>query len=163
MTDNQFFHHAATRWALDAGANPVELVRDWSAGRATPVRIGTAWEVVRITTSVGREALARLRKQQFLVGPVLSIPARATLEVVVPLGTAASWPTLPERYRYVTATAGTMLCPPPRRRPAGGRKWIAAPGSRPPMTDGHLLCEAVAATIASHRHALAIARAEVAE
>ncbi|ONI48531.1 hypothetical protein [Streptomyces sp. IB2014 011-1] len=137
-------------WAIDAGADPGALAAAWGAGRPAPIPIGRTWDIIRLSPSLGAQALARTRHLG-RVGPVLRTTASRTFEVVVPLGTAHSWPHLPGT---CAVSSGALLCPPPtatvgRPDTAGsGRLWICSPLSGVDPTDPHALCEGAAAALA---------------
>lgn len=139
----------AARWFIEAGAEAGPLYRAWNQGAAADVPIGHLWDVVRVTTRLGVDAIARVRRIGGQVGPVVEMPVRSTVEFIVPPGTAATWPEM----TGTRATARGMLrCPPPHvtqasgLRSIGGR-WIVPPLYVPATTDADALCEAVAAAL----------------
>lgn len=86
---------SAVSWAVAAGAQEDELLAAWSWGRALAAPTGKGWDMVRVLTPVGREVLGQFRSDGVVVGPVLGVPPRNTVEFVVPAGTVRSWPSLP--------------------------------------------------------------------
>ncbi|WP_438297871.1 hypothetical protein [Streptomyces sp. HUAS TT7] len=142
--------HRSLTWTA-AGAPGIEVRRRWNAGQETDLPIGLApWEILRVTTPVAVEALARMRARAVPLGPVLNNPPRRTVEILVPSGTAAAWPALPGT-RCVER--GLIRCPPPHITAVCGRRtaryWIIPPGPTvPETTDSDALCEAVTEAIA---------------
>lgn len=147
---------AATAWATAAGAAADDVLKGWRAGRLAEVPIGPRWDVVRVTDGLGFAALTRLQEAGAPIGPVLETRPFAALEIVVPSGTATSWPT---PLRFTTCVRrGLLRCPAPDAtiatgRGAGGRSWVIPPialllpltAAPAPWTDGDALCEAVVA------------------
>lgn len=134
-------------WRLDAPAGP-SLRAAWSVRRTLPVRI-TGADVVRIASSTWAETHAILRERGTPCGPVLVNLPRAVVEVAVPLGTAARWPTLPT----TRCVPGAIVrCPAPSIHArdglqVDGRTWLYPPvfddPQVPDVTDGHALADAV--------------------
>ncbi|MFD9850501.1 hypothetical protein [Streptomyces parvus] len=142
---------STARWIIDSGVQTEHLHRAWATGRAAQVPIGHGWDVVRVTRTLGRAALARAQRDGTTIGPVLETPARDALEFPVPPGTAAAWPLLPDTR---AASSGEFRCPAPwitaadRRRSRCGRVWLIPP-TITVLTDANALCEAVAAALAT--------------
>ncbi|MFB6668513.1 hypothetical protein [Streptomyces parvus] len=140
---------AAARWMTESGAQLAHVQQAWTTGRLAEVPIGRLWDVVRITDRLGRMTLARAAALGAPIGPVLEVPARGVVEVVVPPGTAAAWPALP----WTTAAAsGHLICPVPPMHRAGGRgraprHWLVPPVGPHLATDPDALCESVAAEL----------------
>ncbi|WP_425824594.1 hypothetical protein [Streptomyces fractus] len=96
-------------------------------------------EVLRIRRSLAFHVLAVLKERGIPCGPVLDNRARAALEVLVPDGTAATWPALPG----TRCVAGAHLPSPARRA------WIwPTDPSATVSTDPDALCEAVTVALA---------------
>lgn len=137
-------HGRAESWT--PGAEPGEgLQRAWFLGRCGTVRI-TGAEVLRVSGTVAVAALAVLEASGMPLGPILANRARSAAEIVVAVGTRATWPALPCTNCVEDAV---MRCPAPgvtaaSRRHTGGRTWICAPAlERPATTDSDVLCEAI--------------------
>ncbi|MFD4020645.1 MULTISPECIES: hypothetical protein [Bacteria] len=150
----------AARWMTEAGAQLAHLHRAWTTGALAEVPIGHLWDVVRITDRLGRLALARAAMLNAAIGPVLEVPARGVVEVVVPPGTAAAWP----KMRGTCAVAsGHLICPvPPMRRAGGGgrrpRHWLVPPTGPHYATDPDALCESVAVELLRYARAAELLR-----
>ncbi|MGW2793625.1 hypothetical protein ACWC9H_27350 [Streptomyces sp. NPDC001251] len=133
------------------GTPSADVHRRWGAGLDADLPIGAApWEVLRVTVTTATEALARLQARAVPLGPALAVPPRRTVEILVPVGTAAVWPALPGT-RCVER--GLIRCPPPQPPGTCGRRtarhWIIPPGPTVPATTASdPLCEAVAEAIA---------------
>ncbi|MEU9535825.1 hypothetical protein AB0D00_26395 [Streptomyces sp. NPDC048213] len=146
----------AAEWFVAAGISNVDLYRAWERGAVAEVPNGALWDSVRITTRLGHDVVRRLQSNGVDLGPVLEAPLRGALEFLVPLGTAASWPSLTATF---PTQRGYTLCPPPHMtatsglRSTGARRWIVPPLA-PATTDGDLLCEAVAAVSATRAIAI---------
>ncbi|WP_037859663.1 hypothetical protein [Streptomyces sp. NRRL F-5065] len=151
----------AARWFIEAGAEAGPLYRAWNRGAAADVPIGHLWDVVRVTTRLGTDVLARVRGIGAELGPVLETPVRSAVEFVVTPGTAATWP---DMIGTRAAARGMLRCPPPHvtatsgLRSTGARRWIVPPSYVPATTDADALCEAVAAALV-HRATAALALA----
>ncbi|WP_331719445.1 hypothetical protein [Streptomyces sp. NBC_01174] len=133
-------------------ALPLDIGAATAGAEARPVRIGTTWDVVRITARLGIDALDRLRAIEAPVGPVLHTPLRSAVEFLVAPGEAPSWPHL--RGTRAVST-GVLLYPPPHvtvashGRSTDARRWIVAPADPLTLTDADALCEAVTTAIAA--------------
>ncbi|OII64296.1 hypothetical protein BJP40_00040 [Streptomyces sp. CC53] len=151
----------AARWFIEAGAEARPLYQAWNRGAAADVPIGNLWDIVRVTSRLGADVIARVRRHGAELGPVLETPARGAVEFVVPPGTAATWPDL---MGTIAAARGVLRCPPPHvtaasgLRSTGARRWIVPPLYAPATTDANALCEAVAAAL-MHRATAALALA----
>lgn len=113
------------------------------------------WEVVRISDAIATDVLLRMLEQGIPLGPVWRTRSRAVVEVVVPLGTTATWPLARLSPWVVCTRPPRTVCPPPQRFD----RWITRPSDhgRPPATDPDALVEAITAAIARAR--LATSRA----
>ncbi|WP_043235402.1 hypothetical protein [Streptomyces violaceusniger] len=78
--------HTPTALAVAAGARLSDVEWAWRTGRAAEVPIGTAWDVTRVTGTIGAVALQRLRAGGTALGLVLEVPLRATVEFLAPPG-----------------------------------------------------------------------------
>ncbi|MGW1666189.1 hypothetical protein [Streptomyces microflavus] len=140
---------AAALWMTESGARVAQIEQAWTSGTLAEVPIGHLWDVVRISDRLGRMALARAAALGAPIGPVLEVPARGVVEVIVPPGTAATWPAL----RWTrAASSGHLLCPVPPMHRAGGRgrrprHWLVPPIGPHLTTDPDALCESVAAEL----------------
>jgi hypothetical protein len=141
----------AVSWAVAAGAHEAEVRRTWQVGRTAEIPTGRLWDVLRMTTRIGTDTLHRLKARDVRVGPILEVPARASLEILVPRGTSRVWPPL---LNTVCVDRGAMRWPSPAmtvesgRRAPCGRRWIVAPSPhRQPATDADDLCETAAAAL----------------
>lgn len=144
----------ALSWAVAAGASADTVRGAWSTGWSAEVPVGRLWEVVRVNRAYGLLALERLRHREVRLGLVLEVLPRATVEFLVPVGSARSWPPL---LLAPCADAGTMSWPPPNAAPwtglrsVCGRRWLAVPPvGRALTTDADALCEAIGSALA-HR------------
>lgn len=148
----------AVAWATAAGAAVGDVLHAWRKGQAADVPIGSLWDVLRVTSTIGFGALDRLMSAAVLLGPILEVREIGVLEFVVPAGTATSWPAL---YGTTCVDHGNLRCPAPRvtigaGRAQSGRSWLVPPvrvempltPAPQPWTDDDLLCEAVAAATA---------------
>ncbi|MFB8441210.1 ATP-binding protein [Streptomyces niveus] len=108
------------------------------------------WEVVRISDAIGGDVLVRLLERGTPLGPVWQTRSRGVIEVVVPQGTAATWPLAHLSPWVVCARPSWVNCPPSRRL---HRRWITRPDDirRRPATDPVALCEAITAAIVRAR------------
>ena len=113
-------------------------------------------DVVRIGSTLAGNALAALRERGIRRGPALANLPRCCVEVVVPRGTAATWPAL--RHTWCIEAA-VMRCPSPAVTsssglyPVDGRLWLTPPtAGTPAKTDADELAEAV--TVALVRRAM---------
>ncbi|MGW1674545.1 ATP-binding protein [Streptomyces sp. NPDC002324] len=119
------------------------LRQAWTRGRTETVTVIGA-DVLRVTTSVGVKALALLMQQGIPLGPVLHTNPRRTVEIIVPAGTARTWPGLP----LTTCVAGAVVrAPAPevtalKGRRTDGRCWFVPPGDKA-STDPAALAEAI--------------------
>ncbi|GGX36693.1 hypothetical protein [Streptomyces chryseus] len=140
----------AARRFIEAGAASEPLYRAWRLGAAADVPIGQLWDVVRVTTRLGFDAVDRVRRAGVELGPVLDTPARGAVEFIVPPGTATTWP---QMLGTRAVSTGILRCPPPHitlasgRGSTGGRRWIMPPLYAPATTDADALCEAVAGAL----------------
>src|SRR5690348_15529175 len=100
----------AVKWATTAGASVGDVLHAWHTGRSVHVPIGRDWDVIRVTAEIGWGALALMRRNDHDFGPVVMSRPRRTLEIVVPAGTAAAWPTL-DRFTCVAVARGQLRCP----------------------------------------------------
>jgi hypothetical protein len=168
MIDNTFSY--ALRWAVASGAEENDVRGAWVTGRAVDVPIGPTWEVLRATTTVGRDVIRHLRARRVPLGPTLWVPPRATVEFVLPSGACAEWQ--PHRSavgRVVKVVSeGTIRWPAPDvtdaadRQAACGRRWIVPPRlTGEPHTPIRPLAEAIAYTLAHHNAAAEAARQAV--
>lgn len=137
-------------WQPGAAPGP-NLCRSWSVGCSGAVQI-TGADVVRISRCVADDALAVLRERGVPLGPVLLTIPRACVEVIVPIGTAATWPALPYT-RCVSAAV--MRLPAPTLTgsfpPVDGRVWLTPPtADAQASTDADELTEAVAVALVRH-------------
>ncbi|MER6160328.1 ATP-binding protein [Streptomyces sp. NPDC001868] len=130
--------------AWTPGQEPGPKLRQaWATGRTEPVTV-TGADVLRVTTSVGVKALALLMQQGIPLGPVLHTDPRKAVEIVVPAGTARTWPGLP----LTTCIAGAVVrAPAPevtalKGRRTDGRTWFVPPGEEA-ATDPGALAEAI--------------------
>ncbi|MFC9068729.1 hypothetical protein [Streptomyces harbinensis] len=140
-------------WVAAAGANPQDVAESWFLDLAAPVPVGRTWHVVRVTRTLGCMALGRLTDQRAAVGPVLDVPLRGTIEFIVEVGAAPSWPNL---HGTIAVGKGTSKLPAPHllmgradSRAQCGRRWLSR--CRPeiiPHTDSATLAEALAACAA---------------
>jgi hypothetical protein len=124
---------------------------EWLAGRTAEVVVGHRWEVLRIARPIGDHMLSLCCARGITLGPILETVPRAAMEIVVALGTAATWSALPAT-RCVCVGAGMIRCPAPSvtGRRIGGRRWIVPPDVRRPFhTDADALCELVTQAIAT--------------
>ncbi|MFR9676896.1 hypothetical protein [Streptomyces sp. TR02-1] len=142
----------ALEWATRSGAHEAEVNIAWRTGHAVSVPVGRCWEVVRATRTLGIDTVLRLQAHGLWLGPVLEVPPRGTVEILVPTGTARTWPALPGT---VCTARGTMRSPAPYLTAAGGhrarcgRRWIVPPLlPAPATTDPDALCETAAAALA---------------
>ncbi len=144
---------AALAWAVAAGARESAVFDAWRAGRCADVPIGRLWDVAQFTRTLGLDAVSRLHADGVPLGPVLEVPLRATVEVLVRAGTARHWPGLLGTY---CIGVGKIRCPAPQltrasgHRAASGRHWIVPPGRAAQVTDAEALVER-AATATVHR------------
>ena len=143
---------AVTPWTPGAEPRP-DLRLAWESGAAPVVRVKGV-EVLRISDVIASEVLAVLKTQGVPVGPVLINVPRRCIEVLVPLGSAATWTPQPH-----TGCAGTALmrCPAPEiTRASGrwvaGRTWTRNPGAG--TTSAGALAEAVPEATARWHSAL---------
>ncbi|MEV0012724.1 hypothetical protein [Streptomyces sp. NPDC047973] len=131
---------------------PLDIGAATAGAEARPVRIGVAWDVVRITARLGVDTLIRLQAMGAPVGPVLHTPLRSAVEYLVTPGEAVSWPHL--RGTRAVST-GVLLYPPPHitvaspARSTDARRWIVAPADPLTLTDADALCEAVTTAMAA--------------
>ncbi|MDW8478335.1 ATP-binding protein [Streptomyces scabiei] len=135
---------SAEEWT--PGEEPGPLLRlAWKKGRTERVTV-TGADVVRVTTSVGVKALAILMQQGIPLGPVLYTDPRRAVEILVPEGTARTWPGLP----LTRCVAGAAVRPPAPEvttltgRRTEGRTWFVPPGGEETATDPAALAEAIA-------------------
>ncbi|MFI6341212.1 hypothetical protein [Streptomyces sp. NPDC050535] len=106
-------------------------------------------DVLRIHFLISADVLAVLRDRRLSRGAVLCNVRRRCVEMLVPPGTAATWPALP--YTVCVADA-VMCCPSPEvtsvsGRGADGRVWTAPPAAAVTTTDADALAEAVATVL----------------
>ncbi|WP_051722764.1 hypothetical protein [Streptomyces albus] len=142
--------------ATAAGA-PAGTVGDaWRTGAAAEVPVGRTWDVLRVTATVGSDALNRLRCRNIALGPVLDVRPRGTVEFLVAPGLASYWPDL---RCTVWADRGFVRWPAPSlswatgRRARCGRSWVVPPSCPSPYTaDADALCEAVVASLLDRIH-----------
>jgi hypothetical protein len=143
----------AVSWVVAAGVLESNVLAAWRAGRAVRVPTGRVWDVVRVVDQTGQAALARLAAGHVPVGPVLTVPARRTVEFLVSPGTWRSWP-LGLTGVVCPGPGSASRLPAPDRTHAGaarcGRRWLSPPRPRQPFTDADVLCEVLAAAVA-HR------------
>jgi hypothetical protein len=141
-------------YAVAAGAPKTEVLGAWDAGRAVPVPTGVLWDVVRVVRPAGIQAVDRLRTAGDIVGPVLDVPLRASVEFIVTAGTTRHWPRLPGT---LCVGWGESRLPAPDmtlkngRRAQCGRRWLTPwTPIAVPVTDSDALCECLTAALA-HR------------
>ncbi|MDT0320304.1 hypothetical protein [Streptomyces millisiae] len=137
---------AAVAWVVAAGAVEDDVLTAWRWRRSVAVPTGRLWDVVRVTRSVGLTILSRLPQHVRAVGPVLEVPARETVEFLVPRGTAATWPGV--RGVFCVGAGGASRLPSPGmsvtegRRARCGRRWLTRlEPHRTPTTHGGGLLE----------------------
>ncbi|MFF7176832.1 hypothetical protein [Streptomyces pseudovenezuelae] len=123
---------------------PAGLLQSWRASRAPFVRV-VGVEVLRVGDVIAPDVLAVLREWGIPTGPVLINVPRRCVEVLVPLGSSATWPPLP--YTRCVPTA-LMRCPAPditrdSARWREGRTWAMPPGAGPETTSAAVLAEIV--------------------
>ncbi|GAB2872655.1 hypothetical protein [Streptomyces mayteni] len=118
-------------WMMAAGAVEADVLTGWRWHQAVSVPVGRAWDVLRVSRSVGLAVLARLPWHVGAIGPVLEVPARDAVEFLVPPGTAATWPSRPVlRDAICVGLGGTSRFPAPAltladgRRARCGRRWL---------------------------------------
>lgn len=134
---------AAEEWTPGQKPGP-RLSQAWQSGRTETVTV-TGADVVRVTTSVGVKAIALLIEQGVPLGPVLHTDPRQAVEILVPAGTAQTWPGLP----LTTCTARATVRPPApevtalKGRRTDGRTWFVPPGGEENTTDPAALVEAI--------------------
>ncbi|EOT04366.1 hypothetical protein [Streptomyces noursei] len=127
MTIGQHFVRAL-RWATAAGADKHDVHAAWAAGHAVDVPIGRSWDVLRVTATVGWDAIEALTTNGVTLGPILWCPPRATIEFLVPRG--SQWAPQPA---VRLATSGYIRWPAPEvtlasgRQATCGRTWVVPP------------------------------------
>ncbi|MFF5303471.1 hypothetical protein ACFY5F_29360 [Streptomyces sp. NPDC013161] len=107
-------------------------------------------DVLRISVTVSADVFAVVCERGVQPGPVLVNAPGHCVEVLVPPGTAATWPPLPHT---VCVANALMRCPAPevtrdRGRRTAGRTWTAPPGTSPETTSADALAEALPAALA---------------
>ncbi|MDT0319285.1 hypothetical protein [Streptomyces millisiae] len=149
---------SAVAWALAAGAVEDDVLAAWGRRQAVSVPVGRLWDMVRVPRAVGFGVLARLPRQVAAIGPVLEVPARETVEFLVPPGTAATWPSWqPELHNvFCVGPGGVSRFPAPAltladgRRARCGRRWLTrVEPQRRPTTHAAGLLECLLAELRS--------------
>lgn len=130
------------------------LAQAWQADGAPYVRV-TGVNVLRISDVIAAEVLARLHERGITPGPILINIPRQCIEILVPLGSAATW--RPTQHTVLPVHA-LMRCPAPdvtqaSGRWAMGRTWTRPPGTYPAITGTSVLAEAVAEVLDRDRAA----------
>jgi hypothetical protein len=120
-------------WLFSAsGASGEEPV--WEDGLVR-IPLGGLFDMVRCLRGPGADALAVLRGQGGITGPVLLCTPRHAVEFLVPAGTADTW------HFPGTTAAGqgkTLTCPLPGRT-TRGRTWLVLPDGSGTLTDPQAL------------------------
>ncbi|TDC76276.1 hypothetical protein [Streptomyces hainanensis] len=139
----------AVAWAVAAGACEGAVLDAWAWRRAVSVPAGRVWDTVRVSRPVGLTVLSQLPYHVAAIGPVLEVPARETVEFLVPPGTAAAWPSHRRELRnvYCVGRGGSSKLPAPDltladgRRACCGRRWLSRldPQRNPTTHAGALL------------------------
>lgn len=137
--------YAPLDWLAGSGASTADALIAWADGKLTDVPAGHAWDVVRMPTTPGWDAIRHLRAMGAEVGPVLH--TLRGVEVFVPLGSAADWD-LPG----ATLVAGGEIvgCPHPAVVPPytrNGASWVVSPRAEPVLTNAADLYGAYAAAL----------------
>ncbi|TDC78272.1 hypothetical protein [Streptomyces hainanensis] len=139
---------AAVAWVVAAGAVEEDVIDAWRSRRAVSVPVGRSWDVVRVSRPLGWAVLARLPRHVAGIGPVLEVPARETVEFLIPPGAASGWPARRElRDVFRVGPRGTSQFPAldltlaDGRRACCGRRWLTRvePHRRPTTHGGALL------------------------
>lgn len=151
-------------WNPGAALRP-GLIQAWAAGRAPFVRV-LGVDVLRISDVIADRVLAVLHERGVTLGPALINVPRRCVELLVPLGSAATWRPAPHTVYAAPAAAYTvyaapalMRCPAPdvtqaSGRWVSGRTWLKPPGADPAATSTDVLAAAVAHASALRRAAL---------
>lgn len=147
-------HEKVTPWTPGTEPRP-GLRLAWEAGRAPVVRVKGA-EVLRISEVIAADVLDTLKTCDIPLGPVLINLPRRCVEVLVPLGTATTWP---RQQNAACAAIALMRCPAPHvtrvsGRWSAGRTWTRSPDTSPVTTNAIALAEAVPRALARWHDAL---------
>ncbi|MFF9088669.1 hypothetical protein ACF1BE_19995 [Streptomyces sp. NPDC014991] len=134
-------------WLREVGASMTGALAAWEHGELVEAPAGRAWDVVRMPRALGWRTVTQMRQHGTPVGPAQHTPDG--VEVLVPVGSAASWD-LPDTE---VLTEGAFIAVPHPAMTAPhtqqGHSWIVSPQDGGPLTDADLLCEAYAAALAS--------------
>ncbi|GAB2621492.1 hypothetical protein GCM10027168_61850 [Streptomyces capparidis] len=136
------------KWLAAAAADPDRVLAAWGAGELAHVPTGPGWQIVRCVKPLGLDAVVRMCAANHRLGPVL-LTVRGTVEFLVSAESSRGW-RLPGT--TVVGAPGTLHCPHPHvvpLRAVRGRTWLVPPDGTGTLTDGDLLCEALAAARAA--------------
>ncbi|TDC04697.1 hypothetical protein E1265_35815 [Streptomyces sp. 8K308] len=146
----------AVAWAVAAGACEEAVLDAWEWRRAVSVPAGRVWDTVRVSRPVGLAVLSQHPYHVAAIGPVLEVPARDTVEFLVPPGTVTTWPSHRRELRNVhcVGLGGSSKLPPPYltladgRRARCGRRWLTPlEPHRTPSTHGGAVLECLLAEL----------------
>ncbi|MGK5640079.1 hypothetical protein ACSNOK_17430 [Streptomyces sp. URMC 126] len=112
---------AWTRWLSRAAEDPRTALAHWSAGRTTPLTVGTAWDVVQLDFTLATAAVTLLRERNRPVGPYLMGGMERAMWWLVPLGAGTGFRSVPGA---MPRPKGAELFAPAPGRYAGDRVWV---------------------------------------
>ena len=128
---------SAVEWLVLAASDPARARRQWEASplRVVMLPTGRLWDVLILSSKLGRATLEVLDCLANKPGPVLIDSARQLLGFLVPPGTTVNW--LASGVRGLGD--GAWIAVPYPGSPTGRMRWLIPPDGTGHLTDPGLL------------------------